>query len=69
MLLLLVLAAEINSSQLEAGGLRISLRFFTPQQLSIKNKVHLKDLVFHSEFQKEIQRRLESQKEKKRKEE
>ena len=30
---------------------------------SNKNQVHLKDLVFHSEFQKGIQRRLKSQKE------
>ena len=36
-------------------------------ELSNKNYVHLKDLEFLSKFQKEIQRRLESQK-KKRKE-
>ena len=35
-------------------------------ELSIKNQVHLKDLVFLSEFQKGIQRRLKSKKEKKR---
>ena len=35
-------------------------------ELSNKNKVYLKDLVFHSEFQKGIQRKFESQKEKKR---
>ena len=34
--------------------------------LSIKNWVHFKDLEFLSEFQKGIQRRFESQKEKKR---
>ena len=37
-------------------------------ELSKKNQIHLKDLVFHSEFQKGIQRKLESHKEKKRNE-
>ena len=36
-------------------------------ELSKKNYVHLKDLVFHSEFLKGIQRRFESQKKKKKK--
>ena len=37
-------------------------------ELSKKNQVHFKDLVFLSEFQKGIQRLLESQEEKKRNE-
>ena len=37
-------------------------------ELSKKNEVHLKDLVFLSEFQKGLQRTLENQKEKKRNE-
>ena len=49
--------AEINRSQLKTGGLRIWLHFFyssTQIELSKKNYVDLKDLVFHLELQKGI---------------
>ena len=66
----LVFPAKIKCNQLETGGLRIRPCFYssTEMELSNKNKVHLKDLVFLSEFQKGSQRRLESRKEKKRNE-
>ena len=66
-LLLLALPTKINHSQLEALEL---CWVFTPQLKwgQIKRIVHLKDSVFHSELQKGIQRRFESQKEKKRNE-
>ena len=55
----LALPAEINCSQLKIGGLRIRLRFLilNSKRAEKKNQVRLKDLVFHSEFQKGIQRK------------
>ena len=65
MLLPLALPTEINRSQLETGGLRIRPRFYSSTQMELSNK-NYKDLMFLSELLKGIQRRLESQKEKKR---
>ena len=56
-LLPLMLPAEINQCHLKMGGLTIRLRFFyslTQIELSKKNYVDLKDLVFLSELQKGI---------------
>ena len=54
-------------SQLKTRGLRMRLRFYssTQMELSKKNLVHLKALVFLLEFQNGIQRKLESQKKRK----